>query len=51
MDSNPIATRCGTAPVLIFRKYTRATAPQVAAIEACYPRVIADLNLIEVRTR
>ena len=51
MDSNPIATRCGTAPVLIFRKYTRATAPQVAAIEACYPRVIANLNLIEVRTR
>jgi hypothetical protein len=51
MDSTPIETKCGTAPVLIFRKYTRTTPPQVAAIEACYPRVIANLNLIEVRTR
>jgi hypothetical protein len=51
MNSNPIETKCGTAPVLIFRKYTRTTAPQVAAIEACYPRVIANLDLIEVRAR
>jgi len=51
MDSNPIETKCGTAPVLIFRKYTRTTAPQVAAIKTCYPRVIADLKLIEIRAR
>ena len=50
MDSNPIETKCGTAPVLIFRKYTRTTRSQVAAIEACYPQVIANLK-IEVRTR
>jgi uncharacterized membrane protein len=51
MHSNPIETRCGTAPVLIFREHTRATSAQTAAIEACYPQVIARLNLIEVRTR
>jgi hypothetical protein len=51
MNSNPIETKCGTAPVLIFRKHTRTIPPQVAAIYACYPRVIANLDLIEIRTR
>ncbi|HTQ25262.1 MAG TPA: hypothetical protein VMI09_11245 [Candidatus Binataceae bacterium] len=51
MDSNPIQTKCGTAPVLIFDQHTRAIPPQIAAIKACYPRVIASLNRIEVRVR
>jgi hypothetical protein len=51
MDSDPIQTKCGTAPLLIFDEHTRAIPPQIAAIEACYPRVIANLNRIEVRTR
>ena len=51
MDSNPMQTRCGTAPVLIFDQQTRAIPPQVAAIKACYPRVIASVNRIEVRAR
>jgi len=51
MDSNPVETKCGTAPVSIFRGNTRATPEQTAAIEACYPRVVEKLNLLEVRAR
>jgi uncharacterized membrane protein len=47
MDS----TKCGTAPVSIFRDNTKATPEQIAAVEACYPRVIAKLSLLEVRAR
>jgi hypothetical protein len=51
MDSNAAETKCGEAPVSIFRDNTRATPEQTAAIEACYPRVIAKLSLLEVRAR
>ena len=44
-------TKCGTAPVLIFQDRTQAPPAQIAAVKACYPRAIAKLNLIEVRTR
>jgi hypothetical protein len=51
MDTNATETNCGTAPVLIFQNQTKAPPAQIAAVKACYPRVIANLNLIEVRTR
>ena len=51
MDTNATETNCGTAPVLIFQNQTKAPPAQIAAVKACYPRVIAKLNLIEVRTR
>jgi hypothetical protein len=51
MDTNANETKCGTAPVLIFQDHTKALPKEIAAVEACYPRVIARLNLIEVRTR
>jgi Dolichyl-phosphate-mannose-protein mannosyltransferase len=51
MDTNATETRCGTAPVLIFQDETRAPPAQIAAVKACYPRVVAKLNLIEVRGR
>jgi hypothetical protein len=42
---------CSQGSVLILSG--RSTAPDkwIAAAEACYPRVIAKLNLVEVRTR
>lgn len=51
MDTNATETKCGSAPVLIFQDQTQVSPAQFAAVEACYPRVIAKLNLLEVRAR
>ena len=42
---------CGQAPVLILSGRGIVPDKQVAAAEACYPRVIEKLNLVEVRAR
>jgi uncharacterized membrane protein len=42
---------CSQAPLLILSGRAVAPDKRVAAAEACYPRVIEKLNLIEVRAR
>jgi type III secretion system FlhB-like substrate exporter len=42
---------CSRAPVLILSGRGVAPDERVAAAEACYPRVIEKLNLVEVRAR
>jgi hypothetical protein len=42
---------CGQAPVLILSGRGVAPDERVAAAEACYPRVIAKLKMVEVRAR
>jgi hypothetical protein len=42
---------CSQAPVLLLSGRDIAAEKQIAAVEACYPRVLADFNLVEVRAR
>ena len=42
---------CGEAPVLILSGRSVVPDKKLAAAEACYPRVIGSLNLVEVRAR
>ncbi len=42
---------CGPAPVLILSGRRVMPDEEIAVAEACYPRVVAKLNLVEVRTR
>lgn len=44
-------SECGQAPVVLLSGREFAPEKQVAAVEACYPRVIADFNLVEIRGR
>ncbi|HVA83582.1 MAG TPA: glycosyltransferase family 39 protein [Candidatus Binataceae bacterium] len=44
-------TKCGPAPVLMLSDRSFAPPEQIAAAEACYPRVLARLQLVEVRAR
>jgi hypothetical protein len=46
-----LRNKCGTAPVLILSGRGVAQPEKVAAAEAYYPRVLAHLHLVEVRTR
>ena len=46
-----MSDECGPAPVLILSGRGIAPDKRVAAAEACYPRVIARLQLVEVRAR
>ncbi|MGB8900783.1 MAG: hypothetical protein WCC90_16770 [Methylocella sp.] len=46
-----MSDECGQAPVLILSGRGIAPDKRVAAAEACYPRVIARLQLVEVRAR
>jgi hypothetical protein len=41
--------KCLSAPVLILSDRGVARPEQIAAAEACYPRIIKRLNLVEVR--
>jgi len=43
--------QCGQAPVLILSGRSITPPEQIAVAEACYPRVIAKLNQVEVRAR
>jgi mannosyltransferase len=47
----PMLDECGQAPVLILSGRDISPGKQIAAAEACFPRVIAKLNLVEVRAR
>lgn len=47
----PMTNRCGQAPVLILSGRSFASPEQIAIAQACYPHVIATLNLVEVRGR
>jgi len=44
-------TACGAAPVLLLSDRKIARPEQIAAAEACYPRVVAKLREVEVRAR
>jgi uncharacterized membrane protein len=44
-------TACGAAPVLLLSDRGIARPEQIAAAEACYPRVVASLQKVEVRAR
>jgi hypothetical protein len=43
--------QCGQAPVLILSGRNFVPPERIAIAKACYPRVIAKLNLVEVRAR
>jgi uncharacterized membrane protein len=47
----PMGNECSQAPVLILSGRDITPEKQIAAAEACYPRVLADFNLVEVRAR
>jgi hypothetical protein len=42
---------CGPAPVVILSGRGVVSNEEIAAAEACYPRVVARLQLVEVRAR
>jgi hypothetical protein len=50
-DAAVAMDECGQAPVLILSGRDISSDKQIAAAEACYPRLIAKLNLVEVRAR
>ena len=43
--------QCSQAPVLILSGRGLIPPKRIAIAEACYPRLIAKLNLVEVRAR
>jgi hypothetical protein len=49
--ARPMTDRCSKAPVLILSGRGFASPEQIAIAQACYPHVIAKLNLVEVRAR
>ncbi|HVB82616.1 MAG TPA: hypothetical protein VNE82_22035 [Candidatus Binataceae bacterium] len=50
-DAVAMDPRCGPAPVLILSGRGVISNQEIAAAEACYPRVLARLQLVEVRAR
>jgi hypothetical protein len=50
-DAVAMARNCGSAPVLILSGRGVISNDEIAAAETCYPRLIARLQLIEVRAR
>jgi mannosyltransferase len=42
---------CGAAPVLVMSGFNISPAATVAKIEACYPRTLAELPFVQVRSR
>lgn len=50
-DAVAMNPRCGSAPVLLLSGRGVISDHEVAAAEACYPRVIARLQMVEVRAR
>jgi hypothetical protein len=43
--------QCGPAPVLVMGGLNISSPAVVAKIETCYPRTLADLPLVQVRSR
>ena len=43
--------QCGTAPVLVMTGIDISPPAAVAKMDGCYPRILADLPLIQVRSR
>jgi hypothetical protein len=50
-DAVGMNRKCGTAPVVILSGRGVVSNEEIAMAEACYPRVIARLQLVEVRAR
>jgi len=50
-DAVGMNRKCGTAPVVILSGRGVVSNEEIAIAEACYPRVIARLQLVEVRAR
>jgi type III secretion system FlhB-like substrate exporter len=50
-DAVAMTLACGSAPVLILSGRGVVSNDEIAVAEACYPRVIARLQLVEVRAR
>jgi hypothetical protein len=46
-----MSSTCGPAPILLLSDRTIARPDQIAETQACYPRVVAKVNLVEVRAR
>jgi hypothetical protein len=46
-----VCAECGPAPVVILSGRGIAPDEEIVAAEACYPRVIAKLKMVEVRAR
>jgi hypothetical protein len=47
----PLEDKCGSAPVVILSGWGLGFEKGIALAQACYPRVIAHLHLVEVRAR
>jgi len=47
----PMGNECSEASVLIISGRDITPEKKIAAVEACYPRVLGDFNLVEVRAR
>jgi hypothetical protein len=43
--------QCGSARVLIIGGFGGATAADLATAQKCYPRLLARVHAVEVRTR
>jgi len=50
-DAVAMEGRCGPAPVVILSGRGVVSDQEIAAAESCYPRVLARLQLVEVRAR
>jgi hypothetical protein len=50
-DAVGMNRKCGAAPVVILSGRGVVSDEEIAMAEACYPRLIARLQLVEVRTR
>ena len=50
-DVVPMYQKCGTAPVVVLSGRGVVSNEEIARAEACYPRVLARLQLVEVRAR
>jgi len=50
-DAVLMGSQCGPAPVVILSGRGIVPDAEIAAAEACYPRVLARLQLVEVRAR
>jgi len=50
-DAVAMEGRCGPAPVVILSGRGVVSDQEIATAEACYPRVLARLQLVEVRAR
>jgi len=50
-DAVPMYQKCGTAPVVVLSGRGVVSNEEIARAEACYPHVLARLQLVEVRAR